>query len=83
MGDDPEKLKQRVLEFVRTQQEYNEKLYEDLQVFCIQKAGCMIIFGKNERSGISGVGATPDGAFNDFIWSWKELNGFEWIEKNR
>ena len=36
---------------------------------------------ENERSGISGVGATPDGAFNDFIRSWKELNGFEWIER--
>jgi phage regulator Rha-like protein len=83
MSDDPEKLKLRVLDFVKTQQEYNEKLHEDLQVFCIQKAGCMIIYGKDERAGISGVGATPDLAFSDFIKRWKDLKGFEWIEKKR
>ena len=55
MSDDPEKLKQRVLEFVKSQKEYNEKLHEDLQVFCIQRAGCMIIYGKDEGLGFQGL----------------------------
>jgi hypothetical protein len=34
-------------------------------------------------AGIMGFGKDIDLAFADFERSWKQLSGFEWIEKNR
>ena len=72
-----------MLEFVKAQPDYNEKLYDDLLVIYIQKVGCMIIYGKDERYGIAGIGVTPDLAFNEFAKRWKQLKGFQWLDKNR
>jgi len=83
MIDQKEKLKQRVMDYVRSQPGYNAKDHEALDAFCEDKENYMVIYGEDLMAGIAGVGETPDLAFNDFVRSWKELNGFDWIKKNR
>jgi hypothetical protein len=83
MKDEKEKLKQRVLEFVKTQKGYNEKNYEKLQAFCENKKTYCVIYGEGLQTGIAGYGDTTELAFDDFVRSWNQFNGFEWINKNK
>ena len=83
MSDEKEKLKRRVIEFVKAQPGYDEQVHEQLRAFCDDKEGYTVIYGNDEMSGIMGLGETPGLAFKDFERSWEELNGFTWIEKNR
>lgn len=82
MSDEKEKLKARVIEFVQAQPGYDAKKHEQLRAFCDDQEGYTVIYGKDEMSGIMGVGYTPGNAFKDFERSWAQLNGFEWIEVN-
>jgi hypothetical protein len=35
------------------------------------------------QAGIAGFGNTAEDAYKDFIGSWNELKGFEWIKNNK
>ena len=83
MSDEKEKLKARVIKFVKAQQGYDATKHEQLRALCDDTDGYTVIYGKDEMSGIMGIGDTPGNAFKDFERSWAELNGFEWIEENR
>jgi len=83
MKSEQEKLKQRVLEFVKTQKGYNEKDHEKLRAFCEDKNTYGVVYGEDIQTGIAGFGDTPELAFDDFVRSWNQFNGFEWIIQNK
>ena len=83
MKDDKEKLKQRVIEFVKMQKGYNENDHEKLEAFCEDKDTYGVIYGEDLQAGIAGFGDTAELAFEDFVRSWNRFNGFEWINKHK
>jgi hypothetical protein len=78
-----EDLKQRVIDFAKSQPGYNQKEHEKLTAFCEDKNTFAVTYGHNIVEGIAGFGETPELAFEDFVRSWKELDGFEWIRYNK
>jgi L-arabinose isomerase len=78
-----EDLKKRVIEFVKSQEGYDETEHEKLRAFCENKNTFAVTYGDNIVEGIAGFGETPDLAFEDFVRSWNELNGFEWLRNNK
>jgi hypothetical protein len=72
-----------VIDFVKSQEGYDQKEHEDLTAFCEDKNTFAVTYGHNIVEGIAGFGATPDFAFEDFVRSWNELKGFEWLRNNK
>lgn len=77
-----EGLKKRMLDFVKSQPGYDESTSESITVN-VGEGKCVLIYGKDEMAGIMGIGKTSEEAYLDFEESWKELKGFEWIQKNK
>ncbi len=80
MKNDKEKLKQRVLDFVKMQKGYNAKNYEELEAFCEDEDTYGVVYGEDLQAGIAGFGDTAELAYDDFVRSWNQFNGFEWIK---
>jgi hypothetical protein len=78
-----EDLKQRVIDFVKSQEGYDQTEHEKLAAFCENKDAFAVTYGHNMVEGIGGFGETPDLAFEDFVRSWNNLNEFEWLGNNK
>lgn len=78
-----DKLKARVLSFIQNEPGYDKIEDEELKVSYSLTDQFFILLGEDLQIGLAGFGETPDKAFNDFVRSWKEFGGVEWIEKNR
>lgn len=83
MAEENEKVKIKILDFVKAQPGYSVAKHAKLTGFCEDNDPYLVVYGENLWDGIGGFGTTPELAYYDFIRSWRHLNGFEWIEKNR
>lgn len=78
-----DKLKARVLSFIKNEPGYDKIRGEELKVTYSMTDDFFILLGENIQIGVAGFGETPDLAFDDFVRSWKEFGGAEWIKNNR
>lgn len=78
-----EHLEKKVIEFVKSQPESDKKPLEKIKASFDDPETYMVIYGDNLWDGIGGTGPSPADAYSDFVRSWKELKGFEWIEKHK
>lgn len=79
---DKELLKQKVLDFVKAQNGYDPAKPEKLDAFD-EVDDLAVVYGEDIAVGIAGIGPTVDEAYQAFVRSWNDLNGFEWMEKGR
>ena len=82
MSAKKEKLRKMVAEFLKAQPGYNPENPEKLWASS-KNDSYTVIYGKDEMAGIMGFGDNVDSAFSDFVRSWNQLKGFEWIKKNK
>ena len=76
-------LQKMVLDFVKKDEGYNKTRKQKLKVHCDDKNTWGVIYGENLMEGIAGYGETPELSFADFVRSWKQLKGFEWIANKK
>jgi hypothetical protein len=74
-------LKDKVLSFVEQQSGYPGK-HEKIKAWG-GNFEWVALYGEDAKSGVAGVGSAPALAFENFVNSWNELKGFEWISNNR
>ena len=82
MLTEPENLKKKIIEFVKAQQGYDQMKHEKLNIIFEDREDHLVILGIGLLAGMSGMGSSLNSAYLDFVKKWKDLNGFEWIEKN-
>ena len=83
MSDKKDQLRNLVLKFIKTELGYNLETLEKIHVFCENSEVYTVIYGQDAMAGIMGLGQSVEEAFNDFVRSWSDLNGFEWINNNK
>ncbi|MGN6265431.1 MAG: hypothetical protein ACTHM5_07135 [Ginsengibacter sp.] len=77
-----EKLRNEVVSFIKDQPGYEKFDPETLGAFQDGTA-IGVLFGDNLQDGIAGFGINEDEAYEDFVRSWHDLNGFEWMKANK
>ncbi len=78
-----EELKERVLGFIQKQPGYDANNVEEITINMQRPSTWSILYGESVQTGITGIGDSPDHAFDDFIIKWKSFKGFEWIKKTK
>ena len=78
-----EALKEEVLHFIEAEPGYNTNEVEEITVTKHPEDTWSILYGSSIQTGITGLGDSPEKAFNDFIKKWRSYNGFEWIKKTK
>jgi hypothetical protein len=76
-------LRNKVLAFLKKQPGYERYSSENLRAFQEDRKTIGVTFGDNIQAGIAGFGSTVDEGYADFVRSWGEFNGFEWIKENK
>lgn len=76
-------LTTRVQAFLEQQPGYDRYASERLEVVDDGDPYLGVIFGIDMMKGLCGFGKSVDEAYKAFMRNWKELHGFEWIEKNK
>lgn len=82
MNDNLMELKSKVLNFLEAQIGFELYKNEELRAFREDPQNLGVIFGRNLQAGIAGFGEDVDRTYGDFVRSWKELQGFKWLEEN-
>ena len=82
-ADQIEKLRNKVLSFLKDQPGYEKFSGEKVHAFQEDLRDIGVVFGSNMQAGIAGFGSNEDQAYEDFVRSWYEFKGFEWIEANK
>lgn len=73
-------LKEKILRFVEAQEGF-PGFHQPIQVFGGGQE-YVVIYGPNFQRGITGIGSNPMNAYEEFVRSWVELRGFNWINSN-
>jgi hypothetical protein len=83
MNENLDELKNKVLSFLEGQPGFELYKNEELRAFREDRKDLGVIFGRNLQAGIAGFGEDVDKTYDDFVHSWKEFHGFEWLNQNR
>ena len=76
-------LKEKVLNFVKAQKGFDNN--DNKRIDLIQEEGnyVVVIYGENLKRCITGTGISVDLTYQDFLRSWRDLNGFAWLESRK
>jgi hypothetical protein len=83
MNDNLEELESKVRGFLEAQPGFELYKNEPLRAFCEDPQYLGVIFGDDLQAGIGGLGEDVDKTYNDFVRSWNELQGFQWLKQNK